>query len=66
MASAFHTIWLGGCLPLRALENLIQFLQFFEQELPQWPEQPAQHEAKGRSCRLSQGERLCASLTPTA
>ena len=31
MASAFLTIWLGGCLPLRALENLIHLLQLLEQ-----------------------------------
>lgn len=45
MAHAFHTIWLGGCPPLRALENLIHLLLLFEQELPQWHQQPAQQQA---------------------
>jgi hypothetical protein len=45
MAHAFHTIWLGGCPPLRALENLIHLLLLFERELPQWHQQPSEQQA---------------------
>jgi hypothetical protein len=43
MSLAFHTVWLGGAVPLRNLLNLGRMLHAFERELPRWHALP-EHE----------------------